>query len=46
MLAHRVGDSENEVVDTQEKPLEIKEENYRNKPCYRNKDSSSGTPLP
>lgn len=46
MLAHIVGDSENEVLGIQEKPLEIKEENYRNKPCYRNKDSSSGSPLP
>lgn len=45
MLAHIVGDSENEVLGIQEKPLEIKE-NYRNKPCYRNKDYSSGTPLP
>lgn len=40
MLAHIVSDSENEVVDIQKKPLETKEENYRNKSCCRNKDSS------
>lgn len=40
VLAHIVGNSENEVVDIQEEPLEIKEENCRNNPCYRNKDSS------
>lgn len=40
MLAQIVDDSENEVVDIQEKPWEIKEENDRNKPCYRNKDCS------
>lgn len=40
MLAHIVGESENEVVDIHEKPLEIKKENHGYKPRYRNKDSS------
>lgn len=40
VLAHIVGDAENEVIDIQEKPLEIKEENYINKPSCRNNDSS------